>query len=406
MENKIDVTEYDLLAPMKHADRRNFTHVHGAAYTDDAGKSYIDLNEMCAVLGQGNQAYIQAVVEALNGVTTDKAGFSPAKERLYHYIIDTTHGDFEAIHLTSSGSEAVEWAIRLAKRITGRSEIVSFWNSIHGRTYLSASISGLPKRKEGYGPLAPGVISVPYPHCAACRDKDRCANGVFYCLERAKEQYKYGTAHDGAAIIAEPYLGVNIAIPPKGYWSALAQWAKSEGMLFIMDEIQSGMGRTGEMYCYQREHIVPDMLLLGKALGGGLHINALLVKNKPDPQFLPAVSGGVGDEAVACAAACEVFRQLEGGLLAHIQKVSAALEKGLRRMSQSAKVLEVRSLGLLAAIEFYNAEDAGRVAAILAEKGFYVGRNEAVIFIKPPYVITDQQIDFFLIALDGALNAC
>ena len=173
-----------------------------------------------------------------------------------------------------------------------------------------------------------------------------------------------------------------------------------------MDEIQSGMGRTGEMYCYQREHIVPDMLLLGKALGGGLHINALLVKNKPDPQFLPAVSGGVGDEAVACAAACEVFRQLEGGLLAHIQKVSAALEKGLRRMSQSAKVLEVRSLGLLAAIEFYNAEDAGRVAAILAEKGFYVGRNEAVIFIKPPYVITDQQIDFFLIALDGALNAC
>ena len=357
-------------------------------------------------LGQGNRDFIQAITNALNGVTTDKAGFSPAKERLYNYLIASTHGDFEAIHLTSSGSEAVEWAIRLAKRITGRSEIVSFWNSIHGRTYLSASVSGLPRRKEGYGPLAPGVISVPYPHCALCHDKADCVNGVFPCLERVKEQYKYGSAHDGAAIIAEPYLGVNIAIPPKGYWSALSQWAKSEGMLFIMDEIQSGLGRTGEMYCYQRENIEPDMLILGKALGSGLHISALLVKKRPDPQFLPPVTGGVGDEAVACAAACEVFRQLEDGLLTHIQKVSATLENGLRLIGYSDKILEIRCLGLLAAIEFINEEDAQKIAAALKAKGFFIGHAGSVIYIKPPYVITEDQIELFLIALYRAIMPC
>lgn len=403
MEKKIDVMQYDLLAPIKGENRQNFTHVEGAAYTDCEGRTYLDLNEMCAVLGQRNREYIQAITKAVNGVTTDKAGFSPAKEILYNYLITTTHGDFEAIHLTSSGSEAVEWAIRLAKRITGRSEIVSFWNSIHGRTYLSASVSGLPRRKEGYGPLAPGVISIPYPQCTVCRDKAHCMSGVFPCLDKAKEQYKYGSAHDGAAIIAEPYLGVNIAIPPKGYWCALSQWAKSEGMLFIMDEIQSGMGRTGEMYCYQREQIEPDMLLLGKALGGGLHISALLVKKKPDPQFLPPISGGVGDEAVACAAACEVFRQLGDGLLTHIRKVSTTLETGLRLIGQNAKISEIRCLGLLAAIEFFNMEDAKQIADILKDKGFYVGHNGSVIFLKPPYVITEDQIEMFLIALDGAV---
>lgn len=111
---------------------------------------------MRVVLGQENEAFIRALTDALHSVTAPKNTRFPAKEQLLSLLDEATNGAFAAIHLTSSGSEAVESAVRLAQKLTGRSEILSFWNSIHGRTYLSSSMSGKPQRKAGYGALAPG----------------------------------------------------------------------------------------------------------------------------------------------------------------------------------------------------------------------------------------------------------
>lgn len=398
---------YDLLAPIQDLTPRPFSEAEGATYTDPAGRRFLDLDEMCVILGQHNGPFADRVSRALTEeITSGKCRFGAAKDALYRDLIRTTHGDFAAVHLTASGSESVEWAVRLAQRMTGRSEVLSFWNSIHGRTYLSASLSGLPRRKAGYGPLAPGVIFAPYPRCGTCPRRESCGQGRFPCLEELEKLYRYSSAQDAAAVIIEPYQGADITFPPEGYLAALHRWARGHGLLTILDEIQSGMGRTGMLYCYQREGFCPDFLLLGKALGNGLHISALLVRERPDPAFLPAVSGGVGDEALACTAASEVFRQLEDGLLEHVGAVGELLTSGLKRLETAYPcVRESRGRGLAAAIEFTTEAAGQAVFQRLSEEGCWLGHKGAALLLKPPYVITREQIEDFLDALERAIRS-
>jgi 4-aminobutyrate aminotransferase-like enzyme len=395
----------DLLSPVRHQEVTNFVSAKGAEFIDKEGKSFIDLDDMCIVLGQSNSEYINSMTSALNGITSGKVGLSSAKQQLYKYIMETTNNDFSGIHLTVSGSEAVEWAVKLAKKMTGKTEIISFWNSIHGRTHLSASISGLPKRKTEYGPLVPGIVFAPYPNCCHCPVNKEKGSCKFDCIRLLDQKYEYESAQDAAAVIVEPYQGAGIIIPPEGYFKALYDWAKSHGMLFIMDEIQSGMGRTGKLYCYQELGIQPDMLLLGKALGNGMHISALLVKDIPSPEFLPALTGGVGDDVLACTAACQVFSQLKGGLLEHVYNVGQQLKKGIESLADNEDILEARCAGLAAAVEFKSNERCVQVWRILHEKGFLAGRINNAIYVKPPYVITEKQIEGFLAAFKNALES-
>lgn len=378
----------------------------GAEYLDSDGKRYIDLNEMCIVLGQNNAAFNSAMEKTFGGITTDKLHPSGAEARLRKYLYESNHGLFSWVHFTVSGSEAVEWAVKLAKRRTGRTEAISFWNSIHGRTELSASMSGLPRRKTGYGPLAPGGVFAPYPNCSACPiNMQRGACG-FACIDFIERKCKYESAGDAGAIIIEPYQGVGIAAPPDGYMKALFIWAKSRGMLFIMDETQSGMGRTGTMYRYEKLGVEPDMLILGKALGNGMHISCLLSQEAPDPAFMPAILGGVGDYTPACAAGCEVFRQLETGLIGHIQKTGEFLGERLKALEKSSSVAATRCFGLAAAIEFFDGDFCSHICAELLRRGFIVGHSvdPHSIVLKPPYVITEAQLAEFTDTLTELLG--
>ena len=399
-----DYQEFDLLSPLHASLEPEAVRGNGAALITAEGQELVDLNEMRVVLGQGNEAFTAAMSKAFSEFTAPKNGRSPAKERLLRYLDETTDGSFAAAFLTSSGSEAVEWAVRLAKKMTGREEVLSFWNSIHGRTYLSASLSGLYKRKAGYGPLAPGVLLLPYPNCGSCPVGAAGGSCGFACLELAKQAYASGSAQRAAAVIVEPCQGAGVILPPPGYLAALQTWAHSQGMLVILDEIQSGMGRTGWMYLYQREKLAPDMLLLGKALGNGIHIAALLVRQRPEADALPALSGGSGDDPLACAAACEVFRQLEDGLLDHVRAVGGALTDGLRAIASHPLVRESRGLGLAAALEFHAEADCAAAVSRLEERGYLVGRQGATLYCKPPYVITEEQVRGFLTALAEVLD--
>lgn len=396
---------FDLLAPLRDGQKQpELTGGEGAHYWTTDGRSVIDLNEMRVVLGQNNTAFQAAMEKAFSEFTAPKNGVSPAKTQLLDWLDRTTNGQFAAAHLTTSGSEAVEWAIRLAQKMTGRPEILAFWNSIHGRTYLSASISGLPKRKFGYGPLAPGVVYLPYPKCADCplrleRETCGCA-----CLELSRRIYRTSSACQPAAVIIEPFQGADVTFPPKGYLRRLQDWAWEEDMFVIVDEVQSGMGRTGQMYCYQEEGLDPDMLLLGKALGNGRHIAALLVRQRPEKEELYALSGGSGDDPVACAAACQVFEQLENGLLNHVALVGGRLVSGLKALAPHPLILECRGRGLAAAVEFHDEASCLSVCAKLRQAGFLTGRMGKSLFLKPPYVITEQQVEGFLAALERALR--
>ena len=394
----------DLLAALHPSDPLPpFVRASGASYFTADGREFVDLNEMRVVLGQENEAFIRALTDALHSVTAPTNTRFPAKEQLLSLLDEATNGAFAAIHLTSSGSEAVESAVRLAQKLTGRSEILSFWNSIHGRTYLSSSMSGKPQRKAGYGALAPGVVFLPYPDCLSCPMK-RAGGCGFACLEMASQIYETASAQDACAVIVEPYQGSGVIVPPEGYLKKLQDWAKARGMLFIVDEIQSGMGRTGSLFRYQQEGLEPDMLLTGKALGNGMHIAAVLSRTPLATEDLHGFAGGSGDDAVACAAACEVFRQLDRGLLAHVQSVSRTLQEGLTALEANEHVLTCRSCGLAAAIVLRNAPTCERVHHALTQRGFLPGRQENVLFLKPPYVVTNEQILAFLAALRQELS--
>lgn len=401
------MNQYDLLAPLRSAEPPVITGGEGAVLFDSEGKRYVDFNELCVILGQNNQAFIDVMSEALRKPTVAKGG-SEVKERLHNYLMETTNHQFNHVHLTTSGTEAAEWAVLMAQKLTGRSEVVTFWNSIHGRTKFGAALSGLPARKIGYGPLAPGVVYAPYPNCNDCpMGKCSCDCGGdkgFACLELLDRKYKYESAQDAAAVIVEGYQAAGLCFPPEGYLKALYDWAKSRGMLFIMDEIQSGMGRTGTMYFYQQQGIEPDMLLLGKGLGNGFHIAALLSKDQPEKAALPAMSGGAGEEILACTAACEVFRQLENGLLDHINTVGKQLQDGFAELCKHPSVKNHRGAGLAAGLQLKDPEVAKELNLRLRERGFLMAGGASAVCCRSPYALSAENVSDLLKAMDEILT--
>ena len=384
----------NLLYPLSRSKERHFVTASGAECVDMDGKHYLDCDEMSVVLGQGNASFIDKMELALKGYTGSKEGINIYEERLTSYLMEGTKGDFSAVHYTASGSEASEWAVKLARKMTGRTELLSFWNSIHGRTQLSASMSGLPVRHKGYGPLDPGLVFGVYPDCNCCPFGRSCEAPSFYCLEFLDMKLKMESAQDLAAVIIEPYLGAQVAAPPKGFLSELYRWAKRKGAMFILDEVQSGVGRTGRLFFYQSLDFIPDMLLLGKALGNGLHVSALLVRETPDLEALPALAGGTGNDVLAMAAGCAVWEELtQNGLLAHIEDAAHALSVGLELVQHSfpKKVIKVCVLGLAASIRFSDEKLTIKIHDVLTKKGFLLGRRETILTIKPPYCITSLQ---------------
>lgn len=386
-------TNFSLLSDMNpHAKPAEYVRAEGAAFYRADGSRDLNLMEMTVILGQQNRDFQAAMQDALTKNTSMHGNRDSLEGRLYQYLDETTGHAFSGCHLTASGSEAVEDAVLIARNMTGKREIVSFTNSIHGRTALSASLSGVPARTVGLRELAPGVIRVPYPG-SGFYDGRIPADDAIAWLELVDQAYSGTSARCGAAVIAEPCQGADIRIPPAGFLKLLQDWTHEKGMLFIMDEIQTGMGRSGSWYRYQQEDLQPDILLLGKALGNGLHIAAVLVKERPPAELLPALAGGVGNDPLGCAAGCEVFRQLGNGLLQQVSDTGNYLLSRLKEAGADSFVRNVRGTGLMAAVEYHDAEMCGKVFSRLKSEGFLAGHRGSTIFFKPPYVITRSQID-------------
>ena len=379
----------------------------GIRLYDGQGKTYYDLSEISTILGQKNAHFTRRMTDKLHDLVGGKIADSSEKKKFYQFLADTTGNRFQYVHLTSSGSEASEWAVRIALKMTGRNEVLAFWNSIHGRTYLSASMSGMSRRKQGYAPSAPGALYGVYPDCAHCPFEKNCETCDFFCLKFLEQKMKYESSQEIGAVIVEAYQGAGIIVPPKGWLKALQDWTHRQGALFILDEIQSGMGRTGKMYCFQEEGLEPDMLLLGKALGNGFHVGAALMKQIPDPFYIPALVGGAGDTELAYAAGCAVFEELlEHGLLEQIAEVSIYLEEKLTQLQkENPQICRICCKGLAASVEFREPEVFAFVQKKAKEQGLLMGTGDyQKLVLRPPYVITKEDIDDMISILKKILS--
>jgi ornithine--oxo-acid transaminase len=294
----------------------------------------------------------------------------------------------------NTGVEAVETAIKLARRWgyavkgipTDAAEIVVFDNNFHGRTVMAVSASTTPEYRRDFGPFVPGFVSIPYGDADA--------------LERSMNEKT-------CAILIEPIQGEGgVNVPPEGFLKRAWALCREHQVLFIADEIQTGLGRTGDLFACDYDGVKPDILAVGKALGGGFYPVSAALANEPLMRlFGPGDHGSTfGGNPLGCAVATAALDVIvEEKLPARARYAGAKLMQGLRSIS-SPLVKEIRGRGLLIGVEL--TIPARRLSDALLERGIAAkDTHERVLRIAPPLVIDDAAIDFFLERFGAALAA-
>jgi acetylornithine aminotransferase len=385
-------TATDVLAGWDHAVINSYgrpglvlTRGEGARVWDEQGREYLDLVAGIAVnvLGHAHPAIVDAVtrqVATLGHVSNLYA--HPGVVALAERLVDLA-GAPAKVFFANSGAEANEAAFKLARR-TGRPEVVTAHGSFHGRTMGALSLTGQPGKKDGFGDLVPGVVNVAYG------DPDALRAAV---TERT------------AAVFLEPVLGEGGVLPaPAGYLAAAREVTAERGALLVLDEVQTGIGRTGAWFAHTAAGIRPDVITLAKGLAGGLPIGACIALDGAADLLTPGSHGSTfGGNPVACAAALAVLDTIEAdGLCAHAREIGARITDGIAALG-SPLVATVRGAGLLLGIVLA-APVAKAVEAALREAGILVNAIGAdVIRIAPPLVLTAEQADRFVAALGSAL---
>jgi acetylornithine/N-succinyldiaminopimelate aminotransferase len=361
----------------------------GAVVTDADGKSYLDLLAGIAVnlLGHRHPAVIDAVTRQLNtlGHTSNLYATEPGIA-LAEALVERLGADAETrVFFCNSGTEANEVAFKIS-RLAGRTKLVAAQEAFHGRTMGSLALTGQPTKQAPFKPLPGEVTHVPYG------DADALATAV---------------SDETAAVFLEPIMGESgIVVPPAGYLVAAREITARHGALLVLDEVQTGMGRTGAFFAHQHDGITPDMITLAKGLGGGLPIGACLAVGPAANLLTPGLHGSTfGGNPVCAAAALAVLRTLsDDSLISRADVLGKFLSHGIESMNHPL-VDHVRGRGLLRGMVL-TAPRAKPIEAAARDAGFLVNAAAPdVVRLAPPLVITEAQIDEFLGALPKVLEA-
>lgn len=356
----------------------------GALLYDDNGHEYIDCvgGQGSANIGHAHPAIVQAVQEQAARLTACTEMFYNDRRAELTERLATMSGMPRAF-LCNSGAEAVEAALKFARLTTGRTEIVAAMRAFHGRTMGALSATWNKKYREGFEPLVPGFSHVPY------NDPQKLAEAV---TERT------------AAVILEPVQGEGGVYPASAEFLQRAQEiCRERGALLILDEIQTGLGRTGRLFAYQHYDLQPDLVCLAKSLAGGLPMGAVLIGERVGLLPVGAHGSTFGGNPVMCAAALAALEVLEEEQLA--EKAARLGAYALERLRQirSPLIREVRGLGLMIGIEIR--EKVAPYLAKLAERGVLaLPAGLTVIRLLPPLVITQEQLDRVITALEEVLQ--
>ncbi|CAN3128999.1 acetylornithine transaminase [Mycobacterium sp. smrl_JER01] len=358
----------------------------GAVVTDVDGNSYLDLLGGIAVnvLGHRHPAVIEAVTRQLNtlGHTSNLYATEPGVA-LAEALVGLLGAPAKAF-FCNSGTEANEVAFKIS-RLTGRTKVVAAQGAFHGRTMGSLALTGQPSKQAPFEPLPGEVTHVPYGDAEALR---AAVDG------------------DTAAVFLEPIMGEGgVVVPPAGYLVAAREITAAHGALLVLDEVQTGVGRTGAFYAHQHDGITPDVVTLAKGLGGGLPIGACLAVGDTADLLTPGLHGSTfGGNPVCTAAGLAVLTVLaDDGLVERADVLGKTIAHGVEALNHPL-VDRVRGRGLLRGIVL-TAESAKRVETAAREAGFLVNAAAPdVVRLAPPLVITEAQVESFLSALPTVLD--
>jgi 4-aminobutyrate aminotransferase len=359
----------------------------GSMLEDVDGNVFLDFNAGIAVCSTGHAH--PSVVAAIQEQAALLLHYSGGDFYLPIYAevcaeLDrlTSVGGPARTFLTNSGTEAVEAAIKLARNSTRRQYLIAFVGGFHGRSYGSVSLTASnAKYHAGFGPLLPGVLHAPYGVPAS----EYLEPVIFKRLIPPNEV---------AAVFVEPIQGEGgYVVPPAGWLAELRELCSRHGILFVADEIQSGMGRTGRMWALEHEGVEPDIVLAGKGIASGMPLGAMIARSDVMTWDKGAHGSTYAGNPVCCASALATFELLEGGLVQDAARTGATLLAGLAALqARQPLIREVRGRGLMIGIEFEGAERADAVEMACLRRGLLVLRaGDRAIRLAPPLVLRADQ---------------
>jgi acetylornithine/N-succinyldiaminopimelate aminotransferase len=363
----------------------------GSWLWDSEGKKYLDFFPGYAVSGLGHchPMVVRAVVEqARQLLHVPNTYYNPQQGRLAELIVE--HAFPGKCFFCNSGAEANEAAMKLARKAgqkRGRYEIISMLNSFHGRTLATVTATGQTKYQEGFGPLLPGIRHVPF--------------GDIGALARA-------VSEKTCAVMIEPIQGEGgIVVAPPEYFVALRRLCDERGILLIMDEVQTGMGRTGEYFAYQHVGVTPDIMTLAKTLGGGVAIGAMLAATRYADILQPGTHASTfGGNPLACAAGIATFEAIEKEqILKNVRRMGRYLRGRMERLAARYPFIkEVRGEGLMMGMRL--AIDGTMVVAECLKRGMLTNSTgDNVLRFMPAMTVKKQEMERAIRIVDEVFGA-
>jgi len=395
----------------------------GATVKDIDGNQYIDCYAGISVVNSGHchPKIVQAIKnqsEKLIHCCSYVYHNLPATD-LSVKLADIAPKGLQKTFLGNSGAEANETAIKLAKKFTKKHEVIALECSFHGRSIGTLSVTGQSKRKRyDMGPYLSGVYFTPAPYCYRCPFEKEYPDCDLLCARRLEDVINYHSSNNVAALIAEPILGEGgIIVPPSEYFKTIKKILDDFNVVFIVDEVQSGYGRTGKMFGIEHYDVEPDIMTLGKAIAGGLPLSACMAKAKIGDAFEPGDHlSTFGGNPVSCAAALanlQVFK--EERLVDQSAEKGRYLMKLLNELKEKHPLIgDVRGKGLMIGIELVKdrkskkpaTDEIAKIKAGAREKGVLLGSGgvkACTVRLQPPLVITEDELDRAMDVFEGEI---
>ncbi|NOQ44112.1 MAG: acetylornithine/succinylornithine family transaminase [Nitrosopumilus sp.] len=361
----------------------------GSHVWDVNGKEYIDCmgGYGVALVGHQNERVVNAIKEQVDKIITVHSSlYNKTREDFLKLLIGLAPKGLTQVHLNNSGAEAVEAAMKFARKFTGKKGMVAMKGSYHGKSFGALSLTFNPKYKKAFQPLVEKVSFASYGDIGSLREV---------------------VDDDTAFVILEPIQGESgIIVPPDGFLQDVRKLCDEKGILLIFDEIQAGLGRTGRLWACEHWDTSPDIMCLAKGIAGGVPMGATLVR----PDILAVISKGehsstFGGNPLACAAGIAALKALtEDGLVENSEKMGKIFREGLEKLKEKHSIIrEIRGKGLMIGVEMkFEVRD---ILMNLIKEGvlmLYSGRN--ILRILPPLVISEEDITKVLQSLDSVLS--
>jgi 4-aminobutyrate aminotransferase/(S)-3-amino-2-methylpropionate transaminase len=396
-----------------------------AIITDVEGKEYIDF---AAGIGVQNVGHCDIdVIEAIKKQADElihpcfHVTMYESYMDLAEKLVEITPGNYEKkVMFANSGAESVENAVKIARKYTGKTGILSLENAFHGRTLMTMTLTSKVKPyKNGFGPFAPETYKIPSGYCYRCPFGSKYPDCGVACAERVRTLLKGELSSDMiAAIIAEPIQGEGgFVVPPKEYLKALQEICNEMDILLITDEVQTGFARTGKMFASEHFDIEPDLITLSKSIAAGMPLSAVVGKadimDAPNPG---EIGGTYGGSPLGCVAALKVIEKIEKyNLIDRANEIGSIIKKRLDEMYEKYDVIgDIRGKGAMLAIELVKdrktkepyKEIIKKITSYALEKGVIfidAGIFGNVIRFLPPLVMTEDQVNRAMDVLDEAI---